>query len=169
MHPCSHGLVFPWRYTSRFAQVCANWFVQSYIISSCTLFVSLKHPFSFRTRLFCYSQHWAIFYWRFPSVKKIELLTLSLLRVINVKFPLQPHQKYYTHTVRRTWLFIAYSGERWLYYKFLLPHLYIFSLRGWENVLFELRSERVNGNFAKLYDQSCGVTLILSRAVLGWS
>ena len=47
------------------------------------------------------------------------------------------------HTVWRTWLFIAYSGERWLYYKFLLPHLYIFSLRGWENVLFELRSERV--------------------------
>ena len=48
------------------------------------------------------------------------------------------------HTVWRTWLFIAYSGERWLYYKYLLPHLYIFSLRGWENVLFELRSERVN-------------------------
>ena len=36
------------------------------------------------------------------------LLTLSLLRVINVKFPLQPQQKYY-HTVWRTWLFIAYS------------------------------------------------------------
>ena len=29
-------------------------------------------------------------------------------------------------TVRRTWLFIAYSDERWLYYyQFSLPHLYI--------------------------------------------
>ena len=47
------------------------------------------------------------------------------------------------HTVRRTWLFIAYSDERWLQYNFSLPYLCIFSLGGWENVLFELRSERV--------------------------
>ena len=26
------------------------------------------------------------------------------------------------HTVWRTWLFIAYSDERWLYYQFSLPH-----------------------------------------------
>ena len=45
------------------------------------------------------------------------------------------------HTVRRTWLFITYSDEKWLYYKFSLPHLYIFSLKGWENVLFELGRE----------------------------
>ena len=56
-------------------------------------------------------------------------LTLSLLRVISFKFPLQPHQKYYI-TVWRTWLFIAYSDERWLYYQFSLPHLYIFSIKG---------------------------------------
>ena len=31
------------------------------------------------------------------------------------------------HTVWRTWLFIAYSDERWLYYQFSLPHLYIIS------------------------------------------
>ena len=30
------------------------------------------------------------------------------------------------HTVWRTRLFIAYSDERWLYYQFSLPHLYIF-------------------------------------------
>ena len=48
------------------------------------------------------------------------------------------------HTVRRTWLFIAYSDERWFWYKFSLPYLCIFSLERWENVLFELRSERVN-------------------------
>ena len=47
------------------------------------------------------------------------------------------------HTVRRTWLFIAYSDERRLQYNFSLPYLCIFSLGGWENVLFELRSERV--------------------------
>ena len=51
------------------------------------------------------------------------------------------------HTVRRTWLIIAYSDERWLYYEFLLPYLYIFSLKGWENGLFELRSERVKNAF----------------------
>ena len=49
------------------------------------------------------------------------LLTFSLPRLINFKIPLQPHQKY--HTVWRTWLFIAYSGER--SYQFSLPQLYI--------------------------------------------
>ena len=29
------------------------------------------------------------------------------------------------YTVWRTWLFIAYSDERWLYYQFSLPYLYI--------------------------------------------
>ena len=38
-------------------------------------------------------------------------------RVINFKFPLQPHQKCYI-TVWRTWLSIAYSDERCLYYRF---------------------------------------------------
>ena len=49
-------------------------------------------------------------------------------------------QEIWHHTVWRTWLFIAYSDERWLYYKFSLQHSY----KGWENTLFELRSERVN-------------------------
>ena len=48
------------------------------------------------------------------------------------------------HTVWRTWLFIAYSDEKWLYYKFSLHHSYYRFLKGWENTLFELRSERVN-------------------------
>ena len=48
------------------------------------------------------------------------------------------------HTVWRTWLFIAYSDEKWLYYKFSLHHSYNRFLKGWENTLFELRSERVN-------------------------
>ena len=42
-------------------------------------------------------------------------VTLSLPRVINTKFPLQPYQKHCI-TEWRTWIFIAYSYERWLYY-----------------------------------------------------
>ena len=41
-----------------------------------------------------------------------------------------------------TWLFIASSDERGLYYQFSLPRLYIFSLKCWEDVLFALRSAR---------------------------
>ena len=54
------------------------------------------------------------------------------------------------HTVWRTWLFIAYSDERWLYYQFSLPHLHVSPQEGWENVIFELGSERVklpNNNY----------------------
>ena len=47
------------------------------------------------------------------------------------------------HTVWRTRVFIACSDDRWLYYQFSLLHLYIFFLKGWETVLFELGSERV--------------------------
>ena len=46
------------------------------------------------------------------------------------------------HTIWRTWLFIAYSDERWLHYQFSLPNPYISLEEGWENVLFELGSER---------------------------
>ena len=52
-------------------------------------------------------------------------------------------QEIWHHTVWRTWLFIAYSDEKWLYYKFSLHHSYTRFLKGWENTLFELRSERV--------------------------
>ena len=52
-------------------------------------------------------------------------------------------QEIWHHTVWRTWLFIAYSDEKWLYYKFSLHHSYNRFLKGWENTLFELRGERV--------------------------
>ena len=55
-------------------------------------------------------------------------------------------QEIWHHTVWRTWLFIAYSDEKWLYYKFSLHHSYNRFLKGWENTLFELRSERVKVN-----------------------
>ena len=54
------------------------------------------------------------------------MLTLSLQRVINFKFPLQSHQKYYiTQYEELGFSYWAYSDERWLCYKFSLPHLYI--------------------------------------------
>ena len=54
-------------------------------------------------------------------------------------------QEIWHHTVWRTWLFMAYSDEKWLYYKFSLHHSYNRFLKGWENTLFELRCERGNG------------------------
>ena len=73
-------------------------------------------------------------------------LTLSLPRVITWKFPLQPHQKYNItqSTEWSTWLFIAYSDERRLYYQLPLLHLIHFSLKGWENIRFQLGSEISN-------------------------
>ena len=64
-------------------------------------------------------------------------------------------QEIWHHTVWRTWLFIANSDEKWLYYKFSLHHSYNRFLKGWENTLLELRSERVKspGFFRNLGEQ----------------
>ena len=68
--------------------------------------------------------------------------TPSLPRVINVKFPLQPHKKQH-YTVWRAWLFIAYSVDRLLTTNsHYITYMHL-SLKGWENVLYELVSERV--------------------------
>ena len=64
-------------------------------------------------------------------------------------------QEIWHHTVWRTWLFIAYSDEKWLYYKFSLHHSHNRFLKGWENTLFELRSERVEGLVRQLDISSC--------------
>ena len=87
------------------------------------------------------------------------------------------------HTVRRTWLFMAYSDEMWLYYQFSLAqhHLYVL-LKGWENVLLELGGERVKHTPASFklssktkYKQkytttvSCiGTGLVLKKMNLHW-
>ena len=76
-----------------------------------------------------------------PCVWGIVDVILSLPRVVNFKFLLQPHQKYYITQYGE--FFIDYSEERLLCCPFSLPHLCIFSLKGWENVLFELGRERV--------------------------
>ena len=56
----------------------------------------------------------------------ISILILSLPRVINFTFLLQPNRNITSHTVGRTWLFIAYSDERWPYfYQFSLHHSWV--------------------------------------------
>ena len=48
------------------------------------------------------------------------------------------------HIVWRPWLFIAYSEEKLSYYQILIASLTQFFVKGWENVHFELGSERLN-------------------------
>ena len=67
----------------------------------------------------------------FTHLQRSQIRTLVRLtldppqsRVINFKFLLQPHQKYYM-TLWRTWLFIAYSDDYTTVPGFSLPHLYI--------------------------------------------
>ena len=45
------------------------------------------------------------------------------IQAINYKFPLQPHQKYYIHTVWRTWLFIALLRRKMVILPIITPHL----------------------------------------------
>ena len=52
------------------------------------------------------------------------------------------------HTVWRTWFFIAYEVDKWLYDQFSLHHSYVSLLKAWENVLLELGSERVKWNMS---------------------
>ena len=73
-------------------------------------------------------------------------------------------QEIWHHTAWRTWLFIAYSDEKWLYYKFSLHHSYNRFLKGWENTLFELRSERVNSDlkFFQIFAKALLSTIVLT-------
>ena len=50
-------------------------------------------------------------------------------------------------TVWRTWLFIAYSDGKCFRYQILTTSLIHLSLKGWENALFELGSERVKHSY----------------------
>ena len=70
-------------------------------------------------------------------------------------------QEIWHHTVWGTWLFIAYSDEKWLYYKLSLHHSYNRIFKGWEYTLFELRSERVNL-------QMCPTTVLFGILAFMW-
>ena len=73
-------------------------------------------------------------------------------------------QEIWHHTVWRTWLFIAYSDEKWLYYKFSLHHSYNRFLKDWENTLFELRSERVKSRGGEWFPENHASRKILTRS-----
>ena len=64
-------------------------------------------------------------------------LALSLPRVINFKFPLQPHQNYYTTQYEE--LGFSYLTQMKDDYATNSHHL----THAWKNVLFELGNERV--------------------------
>ena len=68
------------------------------------------------------------------------------------------------HIVWRTWLFIAYSDERWLYCQFSLPHLIHFLLKGWENV--QLGSEGVKHSRCELIELSVTQALHALSSIL---
>ena len=81
-------------------------------------------------------------------IVRIKPLTLSLPRVINIKFPLQHHQKYYI---------TQYEGELGFSFtqmkddytvKFLTTSFIHFSSKGWENVLLNLGVKGLN-NFTR--------------------
>ena len=72
-----------------------------------------------------------------------SLLSGVIPRVINFKFLLQPTKR--QHTVRSTCIFIYYHTQMkdWFCYQFSFNWTYIFLLKGWENVFFELGNYRV--------------------------
>ena len=142
------------KYTSQFHVTCFHW--QWWLMVAILLFWEFHLPFRF-----------CVFHISTIHTSQTVLQVIALdkttdtgqhsrgMYFISSNNPFTPESDQYQispaaspeilhHTVRRTWIFIAYSDERRLQYKFSLPHLYIFSLKGWENVLFELRSERDN-------------------------
>ena len=66
------------------------------------------------------------------------------------------------HTVWRTWLFIAYSDERWLYHQFSLPHSHISFKKGWESVTFDLSTNLTCGS------SSSGTMLFVGSLISSW-
>ena len=75
---------------------------------------------------FIHRGHRVVFVWRVG----LDMLQRSLCSAVVLLFnPFTPRStssaKILHHTVWRTWLFIAYSNERLIYYQFSLPHLYI--------------------------------------------
>ena len=85
----------------------------------------------------------------------VVVIFVSIANAANLVYPVTPKSDQVQispaafpvilhHTVWRTWLFIAYSDWKMIILPILTTPLIYFSLKGWENVLFELGSERVN-------------------------
>ena len=68
--------------------------------------------------------NWSEFVFIYWHLKTPFILSLNLSLPIS-NFSCSLTINIIHHTAWRTWLFIAYSNERWLYCHFSLPHLYI--------------------------------------------
>ena len=122
----------------------------------------------------------------------VSMLNYILARNINPFTPKSDHfqispaasPEILHHTVWRTWLVIAYSDKRWLYYQFSLPRNIHSILKGWKNVLFDSSPARNQAKLTKtsswqsetlLSTQQSSRTLLagknwslLSRMPVGW-
>ena len=83
--------------------------------------------------------HWLRVPWKRRSLNR-----LSLPRVINFKLPPQLHQKYWHDTVKEPGFLHSLLRWRMITLPILTTSLIQFSLKGWDNVLLEFGSERVN-------------------------
>ena len=104
------------------------------------------------------------------------LSTLSLPSpAINFKLPLCSLTRNITSHRIRTWLFIAYSDERWLYYQFSLPHPIHFSLKVGRTYILNLRVEGLIATSLQTVNKAgkAGFFVLLHRPVfnswLAWS
>ena len=72
------------------------------------------------------------------AVKRLphEDYSLSLSRVISVKFPLKPHQRYYTSHSMKNLAFHSLLRWKMIILPILTTTLIQFSSKGWKNVLF---------------------------------
>ena len=76
----------------------------------------------------------------------------SPVRVINLAFPLQPHHEYYiTKYEEHGFLWLTQMKDDYISNSHYVAQIHFF-LKGWENVLFELGSERVNKNKKSIAD-----------------
>ena len=70
------------------------------------------------------------------------------------------------HTVWRTWLFIVYSDERWLYYQFSQPHLYISIQKVGRMYFFELGNAYQYKNRHKIHPVKLKEKVLLEYRIL---
>ena len=94
---------------------------------------------------------------KFPMKEHYSHIIASSHSLVNPFTPKSDQFKISPAASPETWLFIAYSDEKWLHYQILTASLIHFSIKGWENVLFDLGSERVKTGegvgFRQLKDQ----------------
>ena len=132
--------------SSRFTRPIEHYLARSFLCTRCRCVLHVPFRSCLRNTERIKTRTWRGSSWR-DFLRTWWCMSRYARRVINFKFPLKPHQKYCI-TVWRTWLYLAYSDERWLYYQFSLPHL---DLRIGSIIIFNL-SKLWKTKFFKLCD-----------------